>query len=99
MQHLFAGYSVRGIAAAPFQPETLFDASETVLLHGVPVHLAPCVAGYVGGDITAGLLAAGLAELPGEHLFLDIGTNGEMALGGRGAATSHMTLTATAAFT
>lgn len=84
MQHLFAGYSVRGIAAAPFQPETLFDASETVKLHGVPVRFAPCVAGYVGGDITAGLLAAGLAELPGEHLFLDIGTNGEMALGGRG---------------
>ena len=53
-------------------------------LHGVPVRFAPCVAGYVGGDITAGLLAAGLAELPGEHLFLDIGTNGEMALGGRG---------------
>lgn len=87
MQHLFAGYSVRGIAAAPFQPETLFDASETVTLHGVPVHFAPCVAGYVGGDITAGLLAAGLAELPGEHLFLDIGTNGEMALGGRGGFT------------
>ena len=42
------------------------------------------MAGYVGGDITAGLLAAGLAELPGENLFLDIGTNGEMALGGRG---------------
>ena len=48
------------------------------------MRFAPCVAGYVGGDITAGLLAAGLAELPGEHLFLDIGTNGEMALGGRG---------------
>ena len=87
MQHLFAGYSVRGIAAAPFQPETLFDASETGSLHGVPVRFAPCVAGYVGGDITAGLLAAGLAELPGEHLFLDIGTNGEMALGGRGGFT------------
>ena len=50
----------------------------------MPVRFAPCVAGYVGGDITAGLLAAGLAELPGENLFLDIGTNGEMALGGRG---------------
>lgn len=87
MQHLFAGYSVRGIAAAPFQPETLFDASEAGSLHGVPVRFAPCVAGYVGGDITAGLLAAGLAELPGEHLFLDIGTNGEMALGGRGGFT------------
>ena len=77
----------RCIAAAPFQPETLFDASEAGSLHGVPVRFAPCVAGYVGGDITAGLLAAGLAELPGEHLFLDIGTNGEMALGGRGGFT------------
>ena len=87
MQHLFAGYSVRGIAAAPFRPETLFAAPGDETLHGVSVHLAPCVAGYVGGDITAGLLAAGLAELPGEHLFLDIGTNGEMALGGRGGFT------------
>ena len=84
MQHLFAGYSVRGIAAAPFRPETLFATRRGETLHGVPVRFAPCVAGYVGGDITAGLLAAGLAELPGEHLFLDIGTNGEMALGGRG---------------
>ena len=63
MQHLFAGYSVRGIAAAPFRPETLFAAPGDETLHGVPVHCAPCVAGYVGGDITAGLLAAGLAEL------------------------------------
>ena len=84
MQHLFAGYSVRGIAAAPFRPETLFATRRDETLHGVPMRFAPCVAGYVGGDITAGLLAAGLAELPGEHLFLDIGTNGEMALGGRG---------------
>lgn len=84
MQHLFAGYSVRGIAAAPFRPETLFEAPGAETLHGVPVHFAPCVAGYVGGDITAGLLAAGLADLPGTNLFLDIGTNGEMALGGRG---------------
>ena len=86
MQHLFAGYSVRGIAAAPFRPETLFEAPGAETLHGVPVHFAPCVAGYVGGDITAGLLAAGLADLPGTNLFLDIGTNGEMALGGRGGS-------------
>ena len=43
---------------------------------------APCVAGYVGGDITAGLLASGLYERQERSLFLDIGTNGEMALGG-----------------
>ena len=62
MQHLFAGYSVRGIAAAPFRPETLFAAPGDETLHGVPVHFAPCVAGYVGGDITAGLLAAGIEQ-------------------------------------
>lgn len=83
MQHLFAGYSVHGIAAAPFRPESLFETPGDETLHGVPVHFAPCVAGYIGGDITAGLLAAGLADTPGTNLFLDIGTNGEMALGGR----------------
>ena len=31
----------------------------------------------------AGLLASGLMEKSGNHLFLDIGTNGEMALGGK----------------
>ena len=41
------------------------------------------MAGYVGGDITAGLLASGLWERDERSLFLDIGTNGEMALGGR----------------
>ncbi|MBR6840294.1 MAG: DUF4445 domain-containing protein, partial [Oscillospiraceae bacterium] len=61
------------IAVAPFTPRTLFEDSE---------HFAPCAAGYVGGDITAGLLASGLFEKEGKYLFLDVGTNGEMALGG-----------------
>lgn len=83
MEHLFAGRSVRGIATAPFRPDTLFEDREGPPLHGVPVWLAPCVAGYVGGDITAGLLASGLWEREGTYLFLDVGTNGEMALGGK----------------
>jgi len=78
MQHLFAGISPASIAVAPFRPQTLFDKPNTGR-----VLYAPCVAGYVGGDITAGLLASGLYEKPGRRLFLDIGTNGEMALGGR----------------
>lgn len=83
MQLIFTGRSVRGLAAAPFRPETLFREESAAALAGVPLRLAPCVAGYVGGDITAGLLAAGLAERPGRSLLLDAGTNGEMALGGR----------------
>lgn len=82
MQHILWGLSPVGIAVAPFRPESLFDGGETADLAGVPLRCAPCVAGYVGGDITAGLLASGLHESTGRSLFLDVGTNGEMALGG-----------------
>ena len=78
MQHLFDGREVASIARAPFQPETLFEDGTGELLSGIPVQFAPCVAGYVGGDITAGLLADGLFVQPELRLFLDIGTNGEM---------------------
>ena len=74
MQHLFAGLDPSTIAVAPFTPRTLFEDSD---------RFAPCVAGYVGGDITAGLLASGLFKKEGKYLFLDVGTNGEMALGGK----------------
>ncbi len=84
MQHIFARFPVQSIAIAPFQPYTLFDGGHDDALLGAPLYYAPCVAGYVGGDITAGLLAAGLMDTDGQYLFLDIGTNGEMALGGKG---------------
>ena len=84
MQHIFAGLSVRPIAAAPFKPETLFADPMGDTLLGAELNYAPCVAGYVGGDITAGLLASGLCSAEGNSLFLDIGTNGEMALVGGG---------------
>ena len=85
MQHIFAGLPVRSIATAPFKPETLFEAPTGDTLLGAELSYAPCVAGYVGGDITAGLLASNLCSAGGSSLFLDIGTNGEMALvsGGR----------------
>ena len=82
MQHIFAGLSPVSIATAPFTPLSLFDDDTAYELDGVPVHLSPCVAGYVGGDITVGLLHTGLHERGGKSLFLDVGTNGEMALGG-----------------
>ncbi|MBI4630797.1 MAG: DUF4445 domain-containing protein, partial [Chloroflexi bacterium] len=45
------------------------------------VDLLPSVASYVGADITAGVLASGLSEADELTLFIDVGTNGEMALG------------------
>jgi len=48
---------------------------------GAPVHLAPCVSSYVGGDVTAGVLATGMGDSPKLTLFIDMGTNGEMVVG------------------
>ncbi|MBQ8075793.1 MAG: DUF4445 domain-containing protein [Oscillospiraceae bacterium] len=83
MQHLFAGLPPASIAAAPFTPVSYFTESGTNELDGKQVVLSPCVSGYLGGDITAGLAATGLDFADGNHLFLDVGTNGEMALGGK----------------
>lgn len=83
MQHIFAGIDPSSIAVAPYQPSTLFLEEKTWSFPecpGAEVSFSPCVAGYVGGDITAGLLSAGLLRRQGVSLFLDIGTNGEMAL-------------------
>ncbi|UCD34124.1 MAG: DUF4445 domain-containing protein, partial [Nitrospiraceae bacterium] len=47
----------------------------------VPVHVFPCVASYVGGDIVAGVLATGIHQKEDLSIFIDIGTNGEIVLG------------------
>ncbi|MCL2126531.1 MAG: ASKHA domain-containing protein, partial [Oscillospiraceae bacterium] len=40
----------------------------------------PAISSYVGGDITAGMLAAKLEDMQGPVVYLDIGTNGEIVL-------------------
>ena len=83
MQHLFAALPPESIAAAPFRPLSFFTDSNALELDGKEVYMSPCASGYVGGDITAGLSALELDRAEGNHLFLDVGTNGEMALGGK----------------
>ncbi len=46
-----------------------------------PVYTLPSVASYVGGDIVSGVLASKMHRNPELALFMDIGTNGEIALG------------------
>ena len=83
MQHLFARISPESIAAAPFEPQSYFDSPVPFSLSGKEIMLTPCVSGYMGGDIVSGMYALGLDKAEGKHLFLDVGTNGEMALGGK----------------
>ncbi|HBF4427579.1 TPA: corrinoid activation/regeneration protein AcsV [Clostridioides difficile] len=47
------------------------------------VYLAPSVASYVGGDITAGVLSAGIWSSEENVLFIDLGTNGEIVFGNK----------------
>ncbi len=88
MMHLMAGWDATGLGEAPFLPAALevppFEAS-TIGLNGFPrlrVWPLPSLSAYVGADITGGLVASGMKNRPGIDLLLDIGTNGEIALGG-----------------
>jgi uncharacterized 2Fe-2S/4Fe-4S cluster protein (DUF4445 family) len=55
------------------------------------LYLPPVISGFVGADITSGILATRLHERKGVALFIDIGTNGEMVLADRGRLTASST--------
>ncbi len=84
MLHLLLGVDPLSIGLAPFKPK-FTDRQEitgrTIGLHTHPdadVITLPCISAYVGADIVAGLAA--LKAPVRNYLFLDIGTNGEIAL-------------------
>ncbi len=91
MTHIVLGIDPEPLGMAPFimstrlYPEVL--ASDLGL--GGAVHpraravVFPAFGAYVGGDITAGLLASGMDRDARIRLFVDIGTNCEIVLGNR----------------
>lgn len=85
MCHILAGLKPDTIGVAPFTPLSLFGDYYDAQSWGLPfegqVYLAPAVSGYVGGDITADLLAVDMDKASKPVLLIDVGTNGEMALG------------------
>ncbi|MGI6705298.1 MAG: ASKHA domain-containing protein [Clostridia bacterium] len=89
MMHIFAGLPVRNIAVSPFIPVYSrgfsLDTREMGLrIHpNGKIHLLPCVAGYVGADTIAAVMASGMDQNDDISLLIDIGTNGEIALGNR----------------
>ncbi|MCL2057435.1 MAG: ASKHA domain-containing protein [Oscillospiraceae bacterium] len=90
MLHLFMGLPAAKIAVAPFIPVTtgmcLMSRRESGLLmseSGVAVCL-PGVSAYVGADTLAAVLACGMDASDDMNVLIDIGTNGEIVVGGRG---------------
>ena len=88
MIHLMNGWDARGLGEAPFLPGSLESPafnSEEIGITGFPrlrIWPLPSLSAYVGADITGGLIASGMKYREGTDLLLDIGTNGEMAIGG-----------------
>ena len=89
MNHLFVGVDAESVRMEPYIPS--FFGWEGLLAGDLklpanplaPVIIAPNIGSYVGGDITAGTLAAGLWDKDEMSLFIDLGTNGELVFGNR----------------
>jgi uncharacterized 2Fe-2S/4Fe-4S cluster protein (DUF4445 family) len=89
MMHLLYGIDPSGIRRVPSEPTNLAFAPVVAADLGwpgdsAPVHTVPAAGGWVGGDIVAGVVRAGFSRASGGlGLYVDLGTNGEVALGGK----------------
>ena len=89
MNHLLIGVDADPVRMDPYIPSFFgWDGLKAgdLKLPANPlaqVVIAPNIGSYVGGDITAGTLAAGLWDKDEMSLFIDLGTNGELVFGNR----------------
>ncbi len=90
MMHLLLRLEPRYIREEPYVPTfndlPILDAKDLGLNMNpeAKIHISPAVGSYVGGDITAGLLCTPiLRDAEKIALFIDAGTNGELAVGNR----------------
>ncbi len=88
MTHLFLGIDPSPIRLPPFEPvvkDARISGAESRLniSRDAKVICMPSVASYVGGDITSDIVDAGMDVSDELSLLIDVGTNGEVALGNR----------------
>jgi uncharacterized 2Fe-2S/4Fe-4S cluster protein (DUF4445 family) len=89
MAHLLFKLEPCYIRRDPYIPTATFYPNVAAKELGVninpeaPIYCMPGVSSYVGGDITAGVLSCGMNEKEEISMLIDIGTNGEIALGNK----------------
>ncbi len=89
MTHIALGIDPEPLGVAPFimvarqLPEVLAADLDVPAHPRARAFVFPAFGAYVGGDITAGLLASGMNRDARTRLFIDIGTNCEIVLGNR----------------
>lgn len=88
MLHLAMGVDPSPLGSYPFEP-AITGASRSSAVDigldagpGAELLVPPVLSGFLGADIVAALLASGIGGEPGLGMIVDLGTNGEIALGG-----------------
>ena len=88
MLHLLMGYSCETLGVYPFTPikiEALESSGNIVFgssdMKHMRVKTLPGISAFVGADIVSGLYANDFWRKEKPCLFIDLGTNGEMAIG------------------
>ena len=89
MSHFLLGLIPCSLRLDPYVPTA--DEFPQIRAEEIGIHInprgvletIPCVASYVGGDIVAGVMACGMAETEEVKGLIDIGTNGEIAIGNK----------------
>lgn len=73
--YLLMGWDTSELGCAPFR------VSHREAVSTGETFVFPALSAFVGGDITADIYACGMTEKPKITLLIDLGTNGEIALG------------------
>ncbi|MBQ9707715.1 MAG: DUF4445 domain-containing protein [Firmicutes bacterium] len=90
MSHILAGVKPYSLAIAPYTP--LFTEAKRLVASELgleaadeaELYLLPNIAGHVGSDISADIIATGIFSDRNVHLMIDVGTNGEIVLAANG---------------
>ncbi len=89
MHHLFSGCNVEPLSHAPFASPNLgvqcFRSQdlEWALAASCTIRFVQCFGGFVGSDVLAGIIATGMTKSDELMALVDLGTNGEIAIGNR----------------
>ncbi len=85
MAQILLGLSSEGLARAPYwhwvHGVVEGEAGDLWPNRNGFVSVLPGSGPFTGGDLTAGMVHSGIHKTPQKTLYLDLGTNGEMALG------------------
>ncbi|MCR5649985.1 MAG: ASKHA domain-containing protein [Lachnospiraceae bacterium] len=86
--HSLMGYDISGLGRYPYETVVIDTITTTIGdifeglegLNNILVYIMPGTGAFIGGDIISGLFACGLPVENETDIFIDLGTNGEIAV-------------------